>query len=299
MSRPPLKRVLRGLGLVVGLPLVGYLAVLSRTEWIPAGHVGLIYDASSGLRKEVYDPRALFIGLRQQLYVYPTRLQAAIYTQDPNAGENKAADGILVTTNDNANTTFDVVLIYRIRKENVPRIFNSFGPRPIDELQRTVIRRTVKEAANEVGTQYELFALMGPKREEASKRLTSLMQQRLGDKGFEVEAAMLGASYPSNDIQSKITSRVNSYVELEISRLKREIAEIERQIAVVSGTASQKAAALAAVGTKDRSIELLKLEAAQAAVEKWDGHLSPISPKAGQTMFLPSELLRGAGGQNR
>ncbi len=293
MRRPPLRTVLRGTALALGLPLALWLAALSRTEWIPAGHVGLVYDASSGLRNEVYDPRALFIGLRQQLYVYPTKLQAAIYTQDPTAGENKAADGILVTTNDNANTTFDVTVVYRVRKENVTKIFNAFGPRPIDELQRTVIRRNVKEAANEVSTQYDLFALMGPKREEASQKLTRLLQNRLGDKGFEVEIAMLGASYPSAEIQSKITSRVNSYVELEISRLKREIAEIERQIAVVGGTASQKAASLAATGTKDRSIALLKLEATGAAVEKWDGHLSPISPKASQTMFLPSEMLKG------
>lgn len=297
MNRPPLRRVLTGLGLAVAVPLAGWLAVLSRTEWIPAGHVGIIYDASSGLRPEVYDPRALYIGLRQQLYVYPTRLQAAIYSQDQDAGENRAADGILVTTNDNANTTFDITVVYRVRRENVPKIFNAFGPRPIEDLQRTVIRRTVKEAANEVSTQYDLFALMGPKREEAAQRLTRLLQERLGDKGFEVEAAMLGASYPSNEIQSKITSRVNSYVELEISRLKREIAEIDRQIAVVSGTANQQAAALAATQTKDRSLELLRLEATQAAVEKWDGHLSPISPKNGQTLFLPSDLLKGVGGQ--
>lgn len=294
MKRPPLKTALRWLAFLVGTPLVVWLLVLSRTEWIPAGHVGLIYDASSGLRKEVYEPRALFIGLRQQLYVYPTRLQAAIYSQDPTAGENKAADGILVTTNDNANTTFDVTVIYRIPKENVVRIFNAFGTRPIEDLQRTVIRRTVKEAANEVGVQYDLFALMGPKRKEASEKLTKVVRDRLGIRGFDVEIAMLGASYPSNDIQSKITSRVNSYVELEISRLKREIAEIDRKIAVTAGSAQQQAAALAATGTKDRSIELLKMDATQAAVEKWDGHLSPISPKAGQTMFLPGELLKGA-----
>ena len=293
MPRPPLKKVTRIALAAVLAPLAVYGLILSRTEWIPAGHVGLVYDASSGLRNEVYEPRALLIGFRQQLYIYPTRLQAAIYSQDPTAGENKAADGILVTTNDNANTTFDVTVIYRIPKENVKAVFNAFGTRPVEDLQRTIIRRTVKEAANEVGVQYDLFALMGPKRQEASEKLTRIVRDRLGPRGFEIEIAMLGASYPSNDIQSKITSRVNSYVELEISRLKRQIAEIERGIAVVSGGAQASAAKISSSSTKDRSIELLKLEATQAALEKWDGHLPEISPKAGQSVFITPEMLKG------
>jgi hypothetical protein len=297
MKRPPLKKLIRTILLVIFIPLFSFLFYLSRLDWVPAGHVGVIYDANKGLLPEVYNPSAIFIGWRQQLYIYPTRLQAAIYTEDSSAGESKTADGILITTNDNANTTFDVVVIYRVKKEDVMNVFNSFGAVPIEEIQRNFIRRAVKESANDIGTQFDLFSLMGAQRVDASSKLTLLLREKLKSKGISIESAMLGGCYPSQDIQQKIASRVNSYVELEISRLKRQIAEIDRQVAIVKGEANATAAVMTASEAKDRSIELLKLEMAESAVEKWDGNLPPISPKSGQTIVLTQDLLRQLGGQ--
>ena len=297
MKRPPLKKVLKTTILVILLPLFAFMIYMSRLDWVPAGHVGVVYDANKGLLPDIYTPKAVFIGWRQQLYTYPTRLQAAIYTEDPTAGEIKAADGILITTNDNANTLFDVVVIYRVKQEDVMNVFNSFGAVPIDEIQRNFIRRAVKEAANDIGTQFDLFSLMGPQRTDASTKLTDLLKQKLKSKGISVESAMLGGCYPSQDIQQKIASRVNSYVELEISRLKRQIAEIDRQVAIVKGEANATASAMTASQAKDRSIELLKLETAEAAIEKWDGNLPAVSPKSGQTIVLTQDLLQQLGVQ--
>jgi hypothetical protein len=297
--RPSLKKIVTRTGVFILLSFFGFVFYISRTDWVPAGYVGVIYDANKGVLPEVYKPSALWIGWRQQLYIYPTRLQAAIYTEDPTAGEIRAADGIMVTTNDNANTLFDVVVIYRIEQAEVIKVFNSFGAVPVEEIQRTFIRRAVKEVANEVGTQYDLFALMGVKRAEASKKVAESLRKKLAEKGIKVEAAMLGGCYPSQDIQQKITSRVNSYVELEISRLKREIAEIERQVAVVKGEASAQASTLTAGQVAGRSMELLRLEASELAIEKWNGSLPAISPKPGQTIVLTQDLMRQLGGTNQ
>lgn len=283
--------------IVLGVFAVAFLVYIWRMAWVPAGHVGLVYDASKGVLPEVFKPRGVFIGWRQQLYVYPTRLQAALYTQDASAAEYKTADGILITTNDNANTTFNVAVMYRVKPEDVLGVFNAFGAIPIEEIQRNFIRRAVKEAANEVGPQYDLFALMGSKRREASQKLSVILKEKLAEKGITVELAMLGGCFPSQDIQQKITSRVNSYVELEISRLKREIAEIDRQVAVVQGEAQAQAAGLTAAQATSRSNELLRLEATEAALEKWDGALPPISPKSGQTIVLTQDILKQLGGQ--
>lgn len=299
MKRPKFKSVVRA-GLGTGLAaLLIYLFMLSRTQWIPAGYVGVIYDANSGLQNRILQPQAVFVGWRQQLYIYPTKLQNAIYTQDPTAGEVRAADGILVTTNDNANTAFDVSVVYRVVPEDVLRAFNAFGPISIEDIQSLHIRRAVKEAANSVTTQYDLFSLMGPKRKEASEKITQEIRKRLAQKGITVEVAMLGACSPSASVQQKITSRVNSYVELEISRLKLEVADIERQIAVVQGEAENQARTLSAAQTKDRSLDLLRLQAQEEAIKKWDGQLPPISPKPGQTIVLSPDMLNRLGGASR
>lgn len=296
MARPKLRTLLRGIAVTSVLTLVFGGCALSRTKWIPAGFVGVIYDASSGLQNKVYKPQAVFVGFRQQLYTYPTRLQNALYTQDESAGEVRAADGILVTTNDNANTTFDVAVIYRVKPENVVHVFNEFGAISIEDIQSMHIRRAVKEAANVVSTQYDLFALMGPKRQEASAKLTDELQRRMSRKGISIERAMLGACYPTPEFQQKITSRVNAYIELEISRLRQQIAEIDRQMALVKNESEAQAQTLSAATTKDRSIEMLKIEAQKAAIDKWNGSLPPVSPRPGQTIIISPDSISRLGG---
>ena len=123
----------------------------SRTEWVPAGHVGVIYDAQGGLQKKPIIPRAVYVGWRQQLYTYPTQLQAAIYTQDPDEGEDQVRGRHHITTNDNANTDFRCGRDVPGQAEDVLTVFNEFGPIPIEDIQTQYIRRAVKEVVNVVG----------------------------------------------------------------------------------------------------------------------------------------------------
>jgi hypothetical protein len=90
---------------------------------------------------------------------------------------------------------------------------------------------------------------------------------------------------------------VNSYVELEISKLKKQIADVEREVAVVKGQADAESSKLVAVQTAGASAELLKLEAAEAAIEKWDGRLPMLNPKPGQTVVITQQLLNQLSGE--
>ena len=288
-----LKRALAIVGGIVGVFALYEGFVYSRTQWIPAGHIGVIYDAQGGLQKDVIKPRAVYVGWRQQLYTYPTQLQAAIYTQDVNEGEDRSADGILITTNDNANTIFDVVVMYRVQPENVLTVFNEFGPIPIEDIQVQHIRRAVKEAVNVVGTQYDVFQLMGPKRQEASELITKELQNRLARKGISVESVMLGGCYPTPEVQSKITARVNSLTELQISRLRGQLADIEKQTALVRAQAEAESRKVSAAQVQGKSIEMLKLDVAEAALKKWSGQLPVLESKPGQTIIVGQDMMNG------
>ena len=278
---------LLGAGLfVLVLALIGGIVYKINRHWIEAGEVGLIYDASSGLQNKVYEPQALLVGWRQSLYTYPTKPQNAVYTQDATDGEVRAADGILITTSDNANTTFDVSVVFRVKKENVIQVFKTFGPIDIHQIQSQHIRRAIKEGASEIGTKYTVFELMGTKREEASEKLTQELKDRLGPKGITIEHAMLLKAYPNTDTTSRINSSINSFTQIGIATLENQIAQITSQSEVVRAEAAQKARTLTASKTQAKSLTMLNLELEQEAIKKWNGHLSPIQPQSGQTIVL-------------
>lgn len=286
--------IFKGLAVfVAAIFAIGYW--YSHYVWIPAGQVGLIYNARTGLQRKVFEPHALFLGYFDQLYLYPTKLQAAIYSEDKDFGENASADAIEVTSSDSAVTRFDVFVLYRVKKEDVLTVFDKFGPISIEEVQTLHIRRAVREAVSAVGTNYDVFQLLGSKRQEASEHLTRELQNRLGYKGITVLRAMFGQCYPSADIGSKITGRVNSYTQLEISKLESRIAEVLRESAVVKGTADNSARTLTAEQTQTKSVDMLKLELEAQAIEKWKeagGHLPTVTTKPGQTV-----IVNGSNGQ--
>jgi regulator of protease activity HflC (stomatin/prohibitin superfamily) len=286
-----LRKVLLGcVGTVVaGLAIWGFIE--SRSAWIDAGYVGILYDANSGVQPKVYPPSRIFIGWRQRLYVYPTKLQSAKYVQDADEGEVKAADGILITTSDNANTTFDVTVIYRILPDNAVKVFNAFGAVDVETIQTQHLRRAIKDVVNEIGPKYDVFELMGPKRGEFCKFATDALQQRMTVKGITIDSVFLNTAYPTPETMEKIHRRVNQYTEYDIAVLRNQIAEVARQANVIAAQAKMEAARLTSATAKDKGLEQLQLQADEEAIDRWDGHLPPIRMGGNQPVILDSALL--------
>ena len=271
---------------LAAVPLVAFVFYNVSARWIPAGEVGLVYNASGGLVDRVYRPQRLFLTPWQRLYTYPTKIQAAIYTSDPSYGEEKTADGILVTTSDNAQTAYDVVVYYRITPDSVVTAFKAFGPIPVEDIQSGHIRRFVKEAVNAVGTEYDVFALMGPKRQEACEKVQARLREELGRRGIDIEHVFLVSPEPVGEVGSKIAARVNAYTQLATSKLRSQIATLDSQIAVLRGKTEARARSIVASGTNANSITMQKLELAEAAVDAWNGVLPPIQPNGKQTIIV-------------
>jgi len=284
-------------GLVI-ITLLGWTYYRLNLQWIPAGYVGIRFNARSGAdRSKVYEPQAYFTGPFEQFYLYPTRIQNAVYTQDPSAGESKSADGILITTNDTANTTFDVSVIYRIDKGDVFRAFDTFGPIPIETIQSQHIRRAVREESSVVGNQYDVYALMGPKRVEASLKLSDRLKGKLAAKGITIIQAMILNAYPSQDLVTKIHNNVNSVTGVQIATLNQQIATMQNQINVVNAQATQEAQRITGAGTVAKSLDIIDLELAEEAAKKWDGSLSRVEGGSNKTIILNGSNLFGGNGK--
>jgi hypothetical protein len=217
---------------------------------------------------------------------------SAKYVQDPDEGEQRSADGILITTSDNANTTFDVCVIYRIPEERAIQVFNSFGPVDVQTIQANHLRRAIKDVVNEIGPKYEVFDLMGPKRAEFCESATKSLRARMESKGIQIDSLMLMTAYPAPETMEKITRRVNQYTEYDIAVLRKQIAEVTRQTNVITANAKMLAAKATSATAKDKGLEQLQLQADEEALEKWDGRLPAIRVGSGQTVIVDSSMLK-------
>ncbi len=267
--------------------VVGLILYYWMVEWIPAGHVGLIYNASGGLDQRVYKPQRLFLWPWQTLYVYPTTLQAAIYSGDATYGDKRAGEAILVTTGGGAQTLYDLVLYYRIKPEDVPLIIKEFGPIDLAQVQSQHIRRFAKEAASAIGNRYDVFELMGGQRNAASEEVKSRLVGALSKRGITIEHVFLLSPQPQGEnVKAKILASVNSKTALTTSMLRNKLAEYEARIAVVNGRAEARSRSIVAAQSSAKSIEMQRLELAEAAVDAWNGVFSPIQPNGKQTVIV-------------
>ena len=286
-----LKHVLVAIAVLI-LGIGGYFGWREmRSQWVDAGYVGILYDASGGVQPSVIKPSRVVVGWRQRLYTYPTKLQSAKYLQAQDEGESRSADGILITTSDNANTLFDVTVIYRVKPENALKVFTAYGPVDVQTIQTMHIRRAVKDSVNEIGSKYDLFQIMGSKRAEFSEKATVALRDRLGPKGISIDAVLLQTAYPTPETQEKINRRINAYTEYEIALLRQQIAEVARQTNVITAVANRTANQLKTATAKDKGLVQLLLQADEEAIEKWDGHLPSVRTSPGQTVIIDGASL--------
>ncbi len=291
-----LKKILIGGGLLVVAGAIGFGFWNSFNQWIPAGHVGVFYHADGGLERRVYPPRRVFVGWMNTLYTYPVMEQAAIYTNDPDEGEVKSADAVRVTTNDNANTDFDLVVWYHVEPNDVLKIFDNYRAQPLKQIQQTVIRASVRQQASVVGKDYDAFTLMGKGRSEASAKLTTLLRDELGSKGLTIDRAEFASPYPNDQIMQRITNQVNSETDLRIAEINNEKAIINKDIAITQAEAAAESSRLKSAQTQAKSLEILRLDSDIEAMKKWNGHVPPIKARAGQTVVITPETLQALTG---
>jgi regulator of protease activity HflC (stomatin/prohibitin superfamily) len=295
-----LKKVLLGGGTLLVAGLIGFGIWNSFNQWIPAGHVGVFYHADGGLERKVYPPRRVFVGWMNTLYIYPVMEQAAIYTNDPDEGEVKSADAVRVTTNDNANTDFDMVVWYHVEPNDVPKIFDNYRGQPLKQIQQTVIRASLRQQASVVGKDYDAFTLMGGGRAEASAKLTALLKAELNPRGLTIDRAEFASPYPNDQIMQRITNQVNSETELRIAEINNQKASINKDIAITEAQAAAESSRLKSAQTQAKSLEILKLDSDIEAMRKWNGHVPPIKSRPGQTVIITPDTLRAlTGGKSR
>jgi hypothetical protein len=84
---------------------------------------------------------------------------------------------------------------------------------------------------------------------------------------------------------------VNGYIQIDISTLNQQIAEINRQMSVMTAQARQKAQAMTAAATSQKSLDVIQLDNMEAAIDRWDGHVSPLSSDGKQTLVFGSGVL--------
>jgi regulator of protease activity HflC (stomatin/prohibitin superfamily) len=273
MNKTTVSRMTLGLAAVA---LAG--STVGCVKKIPVASVGVKFNATSGLSQKILRPEVIWINpFTEQLIIYPTGINNAIFVRSSSEGDHYGDDAIRCSTIEGALLPVDVQVVYRIPgdPESIQKVFTNFGTEDLKHIQNEHIRWATVAAVNQVSGQMSIFDLISKQRALFGTDVKKELTPMLADWGFVVEDVLIREVYPPEEITAKIQEQQAMRSDLEKAKIQRQQATIDAQTVLTN--AQKEAEQNRLLSTQgDKALQLKRLELRRKAIEKWDGQTPAI-----------------------
>lgn len=273
-----------------GLSLLLLLVAGCGPQTIPPAHVGVLFDGSHGYRKKLLTSQVVWVGLYQDLVLYPTSTHQATYVRNAREGE-KGDTSIQASTIEGALLPTDVTVAFHVEPDHVLTAFNEFGTADMETIERDYVRGATIAAVNIVSGRHSIFELLSKDRAKFGPEVLVELKGDLLDWGLTVDNVYIGEVHPSEEINAKIQESLGRQNDLAQKDVEVKTAEADARTTIIN---SEKVAAqnqqLAGQGTK--ALSLYHLETRNLAIERWKaagGH--PPLQGDGRVPFTSSSVM--------
>jgi len=259
------------------------MAAVTACSKVPAGYVGVkvnLYGSVKGVNADEIGPGRYWIGMNEELYVFPTFTQNYVWTASKTEGSPND-ESITFQTREGMSVNADVGISYHINPDKVATIFQRYR-KGIEEITDIYLRNIVRDAFNQYGSQVNVESVYGSGKNELLKNVDAAVKQSVADIGIVVEKIYLSGSIRlPNQVVAALNRKIEATqrAEQRENELREAEAEAKKKVAESRGEAAAvltraKAQAEANI-ILSRSItsELIKYE----ATKKWDGKLPKFS----------------------
>ncbi len=257
---------------------------------VPAGHVGIkvfLLGGSKGVDSQELGVGRYYIGLNEELYLFPTYQQNYVWTRDTREGSPND-ESFTFQTREGMEIGADFGISYHIDPKKVNLIFEKYR-KGIEEITDIYLRNNVRDALNSAASVRKVIDVYGSGKTKLIKEVEDLVRKEVEPIGIRVDKIYLIGSFrlPQtviNALNSKIEAtqmaqqRVNEIETEKAEALKKEAKAKGEANAILKVAQAQAKANL--ILAKSITKELVEYK----RVEKWNGVLPQVS--GGSTPFV-------------
>jgi regulator of protease activity HflC (stomatin/prohibitin superfamily) len=289
MGFPMAKLVVAGLGVLAFM-------ILARTTvtYISPGHVGIVINRMRG----GIDPVALAPGLHLRnplttgIMEYPTFMQTLVLTKTSNEG-SPYNDEINVNSVEGQPLSLDVSMSFKLDPAKVPELYTTFRT-DVVSIEHAYVKQSIRQALQEVVGNEPIADVIGPKKAEATARVSALLEKRLQQYGILVEQftinelrappAVIEAINQKNVMQQQALTSENELQKNKFQAQGDSIKAMGRAKAIIAEAEAQaRANRLLA---ESITPTLVQYELAK----KWNGQMPQVSGSAVPMLQMPAPL---------
>lgn len=246
--------------------IFGLFLFRSTLIFVPAGHVGVVYDSGRGvLPTSMKEGLNFAIPLWQKVTLFDTRVQEYTMSAATDEGALRRDDSLDAPTSDGQTVKVDATVLFKVDGEKAADIMKTIGEDYVDKIIRPFSRSQIRM----VISRYSAPAIYSEKRQEAE----TVMAQELGDmlakKNLVLDKVLLRAVYFSPEYSKAIELKVvaGERVKQAEYEVKEATQRAQAKIAEAKGLAEAQALQKASL-----TQEYLQLE----AIKRWDGKLPQV-----------------------
>lgn len=260
-----------------GIALVG--VSLAACSTVPAGHVGVkvyLLGGSKGVDSEELGVGRYWIGMNEQLYIFPTYMQNYTWTREPDATGTED-ESISFQTVEGMTANADVGISYQLDPTKINKIFQTYR-RGVDEITDTFLRNMVRDALVKQASTKPIEYIYGAGKAELLAAVQADVQKQTVDIGIKIDKIYwIGEIRLPETVIASINAK-NAATQMAQQRqneVAQARAEAEKKVAEAKGEADSillKAKAQAEAN-RELSASITGDLVQYRALEKWDGVL--------------------------
>lgn len=260
--------------IVIGLFLTLSLAACST---VPAGHVGVkvyLLGSSKGVDTEELGIGRYWIGMNEQLYIFPTYMQNYTWTKEPDS-TGPEDESISFQTVEGMTANADVGISYQLDPTKINKIFQTYR-RGVDEITDTFLRNMVRDALVKNASTKPIEYVYGAGKADLIQKVQEDVQSQVSEIGIKIDKIYwIGEIRLPETVIASINAK-NAATQMaqqrqnEVAQAK---AEAEKKVAEAKGEADSillKAKAQSEANTiiaKSLTQDLVRYK----EIERWDG----------------------------
>ena len=248
---------------------------------VPAGNVGVkvyLLGGEKGVDMEELPPGKYWIGVNEDLFLFPTFTQNYTWTKSVHEG-NPNDESISFQTVEGLSVNSDVGISYSVDPAKVGLLFQKYR-KGIDEITDTYLRNMVRDALVTAASTKPIESVYGSGKAELIADVEKRVREQVDPVGIKLERLYWAGDFR---LPATVTESINAKIKATQMAQQRqnEVAQAEAEAAKTVAQAKGEAESIRirgeALRENPRLVEL-------TAIEKWDGRLPTVS--GGNTPFI-------------
>lgn len=227
-------------GSVIGLFLViGLILLPFSIANVPANHVGVVYNGFGGgvqektLANGFYFKKPFF----DKIYKIPTDVQTV------------NLDKVTTQTHDGQYIDTSVDVKYQILGDDALTVFKQF--REIDRVNKELVKPVVQRAVEQVTVDYDVFDILGPKRNEVYKQINDNVRNELQKFGLTFKSLTILDSDAKDEIELAIQNEAVAQKAIDVAKQEQEKIKVENETKLLQAKTDAEKKAIEAQAEAD------------------------------------------------